>query len=370
MLRRLCPCIVIGLLFGLVPASAWADYSYSRTVTIDHTKVPTTDQSNFPVLFSGTYAYLATTGNGGKVTNANGYDIIFTSDSACTTKLDHEIETYAATTGAVNFWVRVATVSHTTDTVIYLCYGNSAISTSQENVTGVWDSNYKGVWHLKDGTTLSLTDSTSNANTGTNSSTTATTGQIDGGEAFSGSSQYATVAYSSSLAITGDITIEAWVNPTNYITSREVVGKDTSEWASSYLWLFAGSTGLPRLIRGNGSSNSSVTGTTAPSTGVWSHLVVTMSGTTVTHYLNGGTNGSGTLSTTITDNGSSVLIGEDSAGNLLMKGSIDELRISNVARSGSWITAEYNNQSSPSTFYTLGSEAGSATFTPFRRRAQ
>ena len=55
-------------------------YSYRRTITIDHTKVPSTDQSNFPVLFSGTYSYLATTSNGGNVTSANGYDIIFTSD--------------------------------------------------------------------------------------------------------------------------------------------------------------------------------------------------------------------------------------------------------------------------------------------------
>src|SRR5579864_3505140 len=62
-------------------AAAGTGYSYSRAITIDHTKVPNTDQSNFPVLISGTYSYLATTGNGGKVMNANGYDIIFTSDA-------------------------------------------------------------------------------------------------------------------------------------------------------------------------------------------------------------------------------------------------------------------------------------------------
>jgi hypothetical protein len=37
------------------------------------------------------------------------------------------------------------------------------------------------------------------------------------------------------------------------------------------------------------------------------------------------------------------------------KGNIDEFRISNVVRSASWILAEYNNQSSPSTFATVGS---------------
>ena len=39
-----------------VRAQAWSNgYSYRRMVTIDHTKVPNTDQTNFPVLFSGTH---------------------------------------------------------------------------------------------------------------------------------------------------------------------------------------------------------------------------------------------------------------------------------------------------------------------------
>jgi hypothetical protein len=35
-------------------------------------------------------------------------------------------------------------------------------------------------------------------------------------------------------------------------------------------------------------------------------------------------------------------------------GSIEEVHISNSARSAGWITTEYNNQSSPSTFYSVG----------------
>ena len=37
-------------------------------------------------------------------------------------------------------------------------------------------------------------------------------------------------------------------------------------------------------------------------------------------------------------------------------GSIDEVRISDVARSGHWINTSYNNQNDPSTFYSLGEE--------------
>jgi hypothetical protein len=41
-----------------------------------------------------------------------------------------------------------------------------------------------------------------------------------------------------------------------------------------------------------------------------------------------------------------------------MHGMIDEVRVSSTARSADWITAEYNNQSSPSTFYSVGSASG------------
>jgi hypothetical protein len=37
-------------------------------------------------------------------------------------------------------------------------------------------------------------------------------------------------------------------------------------------------------------------------------------------------------------------------------GKLDEVRVASVARSANWITTEYNNQSAPGTFETLGTE--------------
>ena len=39
-------------------------------------------------------------------------------------------------------------------------------------------------------------------------------------------------------------------------------------------------------------------------------------------------------------------------------GTIDEARISNVARSADWIATEYYNQNGPSSFYSMGAAAG------------
>jgi hypothetical protein len=197
-------------------------YAYRRAVTIDHTKVSNTDQLNFPVLISGSYSYLATTANGGNVTNANGYDITFTSDASGFSPLAYEREMYNASNGAVDFWVQVPVVSHGSDTVIYMFYGNSSVTTDQSNVTGTWDSNYAGVWHFPTGSTLSASDSTSNGNNGTINSASATNGEIDGAASFSGSLNPITLANSTSLSITGNLTIEAWIK-TNATGDRRIL---------------------------------------------------------------------------------------------------------------------------------------------------
>ena len=105
------------------------------------------------------------------------------------------------------------TVSHTTDTVIYLFYGNSSVTTDQSNASGTWNSNYVGVWHLPNGTTLSANDSTGNGNNGTINGATATSGQIDGGASFNGSTAYIDVPNSTSLNST-TATWSAWFKTT------------------------------------------------------------------------------------------------------------------------------------------------------------
>jgi hypothetical protein len=121
------------------------------------------------------------------------------------------------------------------------------------------------------------------------------------------------------------------------------------------LYLIAGS-GLPSFLLGNGSVYSWSTANAAPAAGSWSHIAVTMSGATATHYLNGLSNGSGTVSTTIADGGRNAKIGSRDDLFTMFKGALDEIRVSNSARSADWIATEYNNQYAPATFYTLAPE--------------
>lgn len=52
-------------------------YGYVRSIVIHAAQVVDSDQQNFPLLFSATDPALESTSNGGHVTSANGYDIIF-----------------------------------------------------------------------------------------------------------------------------------------------------------------------------------------------------------------------------------------------------------------------------------------------------
>jgi hypothetical protein len=175
--------LVAAFGFALIHQASAAWYStggtwaHRKTVTIDHTKVPTS-QSNFPVLIN-----LSSDTDLSAYAQADADDILFTSSDAIT-KLSHEIERYASGTGELQAWVKVPSLSSSSDTVLYMYYGNGS-ATSQQNAANVWDANFQDVYHLGNGTTLSGADSTGLSN-GTITTPTATAGKIDGGGSFNG----------------------------------------------------------------------------------------------------------------------------------------------------------------------------------------
>jgi hypothetical protein len=330
-------------------------YAYRRAVTIDHTKVPNTDQLNFPMLISGTYPYLATTSNGGNVTNANGYDIIFTSDASGNSPLAYERESYSVSNGVVNFWVQVPVVSHSSDTVIYMFYGNSSVTTDQSNGTGTWDSNFKAVWHLPNGINLSAADSTSNAVNGTNFSMTATVGLIDGAASGDGAAGHqintANNPYASSIFSSNGLTLSAWVKPVSNSATSQIVSLE----GAYVIDVTAGKAGFEI----NGSGSDLVSAASVP-TGSWTHIVGTSdSSGNLKLYVNGvlDKTASQTFYNLDSLTRSYSLGGHPAFSQYNFNGIIDEARISNVARSADWITTEYNNQNSSSPFYTIDTAA-------------
>jgi hypothetical protein len=113
----------------------------------------------------------------------------------------------------------------------------------------------------------------------------------------------------------------------------------------------------------------------SPTGGQWHHAVLLRNGSTGRLYLDGsevnsGVVGTGALTFPTAPN-NTLLIGAqwetDTAATTdqrnYFQGDLDEVRTSTTARSADWVKTEYNNQSSPSTFYTLGTESASGAFT-------
>jgi hypothetical protein len=341
--------------------AAQGGYGHHRAITISHSKVPNTDQTNFPVSISGTYSYLATAANGGAVQNANGYDIVFTSDAAGANPLSFEREKYVAATGEVDFWVRIPTLSHTADTAIYMWYGNASVVTDQAAPAQVWDSYYEGVWHFANGTALSGNDSTSNGFALTNNgSTPATPGQIDGAASFNGTNQDLTNG-ALSIAAGSSITISYW----NFVA--------TANLQSSSAFTIGGAD-LPNRIQahspwtdkvlywdyGNDLGGGRVSADYTSYLDKWSYVALVYNAGSSLHaiYLNGAAVSTSTNSNAPFSTETGIDIGHWAQVGY-QKGNLDEFRVSNVARSADWIATEYNNQSSPGAFYTIGAAGGS-----------
>jgi hypothetical protein len=365
--------IVLGFLLMFVPkpvlaSSNWLDssWNYRRTITIDHSKVGggTEPESNFPVLVS-----LSGLSN----INTNGTDIRFTSADGIT-QLPTEIESYSS--GTLLAWVKVPSLSYTADTVIYMYYGNSSATEPATNSTygsqNVWDSSFKGVWHLKETGTSSAgdyKDSTSNTNDSVNTSyqpTVTNSGKIGKAESFDGVTNFISVGNSSSLN-PAQFTISFWVDTevTSATGWNVFVAKEAWNTGSGWL-IYREITSKDILIFTRGGNDTPPDTATSGSPGNgWHHIVGTYNGTNMEFWLDNTSIGQKT--TTIGSASTIPLLfgsrhGNDGTGNGDYGNVIlDEVKFSSAARSSGWIATEYTNQSSPSTFLSGGSEE---TYTP------
>ena len=267
-------------------------------------------------------------------------------------KLDHEVEAWDSYTWYFRGWIRIPTLSGTADTTIYVYYGNEN-STDQSNPTGVWDTNFKAIYHLNENTL----DSTSNNNDGSiNGTVIDYTGKLAGAKDFAGDTDYIEVPTNSSLTLTSQATLEAWVNLTDANVNQKIICKYDLGATGGYILGVQTNALYPEMF--NGTDRSFTAGTISNST--WTYLTVTwLSNSAVVGYINGtqvGTVANGTAD--MAADTEDLVIGAESWNTrdaFEVDGTIDEVRISNIKRSSGYIKTSFNNQNSPGTFYSTGS---------------
>lgn len=334
---------------------SWYDpgWNYRKQVTIHHTQVAGgADLTSFPVLVN-----LASDANLAAQAQSSGNDILFTGADGAT-KLAHEIESYTSGTGALVVWIGVPSLSASVDTVLYMYYGNAG-APNQQNPTAVWDSNYHGVWHLAENGTLAK-DSTTNANNATSGvQPTQAVGQIGNGQSFDGSTQFLDIPDAPSLDIPMNGTFSVWFKVAD-LRQSDLFQKGLPAENYGYT-AWQDNTNLwwgPQYGTAPPGQWSEAPGALAA--GQWYRLdgVSNPSGYERL-YLNGTFLTQSAAVFSFSPN-STLEFGRGQDG--FFHGTLDELRISNIVRSDGWILTEYNNQSSPSTFYSLGPENGVTLF--------
>ena len=314
-------------------------WQYRKQITIDHTQVAD-DLTSFPVLVDITDNDVRTKAQ------ASGNDVFFT-DSTGQNKIAHEIENYNSTTGRLVAWVNVPALSTSTDTMIYMYYGNNAAS-SQQNRIAVWDSNFLAVHHLEEKSGNAI-DSTSNNKNGVpqNGVLQGIAGKIDGTYQFDGSNDR--VQLPQIFTNQNQFTIEAWVYVTNNNKQGYVVSQRDTSSRGAFIQYYPTSGVFQFYVNSQYAERATYTG--------WQHVVGTYDGSTARLYFNDAvpaTPASGTPS--ITWPSQPTYIGDRNTSGRAFQGQLDEIRLSNIARSAGYIRTSYYNQNNPAAFMDVGIE--------------
>lgn len=333
--------LAMFFLAPLVEANGWLSGYYNRIkIPIDATKVDAA-LSDFPVpikLTSANFDFAKA--------NSDGFDFRFTAADG-TTLLKYERERHDSANSLAEYWVKVPSISDSADTYIYLYYRteDTADGADPENV---WDSNFKAVHHLKDNTTSAVLDSTSNNNDGTKKGANEpveTAGQIYRAQDFDGTDDYIKILDDGfGVFNLQNFSIECWINP-DVLAQTVIWSYDFTEHSAPYYaqHLRIEADGDIAFWWNDGTGFKSLISTSQPlSTGNWYHIVATYASGSQKIYVDGEEVDSSSETGTITYYHQEVYIGESPNFSSFINAKLDEVRISNVARSDAWIKASYH----------------------------
>lgn len=197
-----------------------------------------------------------------------------------------------------------------------------------------------GLWHMDEtgGTSAYIKDGSGNGNHGTPTGASVTDGISSKGRFFTGSSQYISVTDSTAFTFgTGDLSVEVWVKPLTVTGNYEGILGTYNGASGIILTTSYGTNGhLAWWNTTNGWIDSGYT----LSLGQWQHVAITRKSGTISMYVNGSLV-SATPGWTGSIDGSDLIIGGWNASYAYLNGSLDEVRLSNVARSTEEIAESY-----------------------------
>jgi trimeric autotransporter adhesin len=266
--------------------------------------------------------------------------------------LPYEVQSFDKNAGRLRAWVLLPRLD-TAENGLELQYGDAAVAAAP-NPAEVWRNHFKAVFHLESSANP-IADSRgiypgTPANLKTNASQDAKLGK---GLEFD-NNQNSVISFANPIKGTGPSTISLWVNETNPLGKESLVHLGSGD-ALETRWL-NGQFNINEVGLGLGGSDWINTALNINGQG-WKLLHWTyenqvsrlyqdaaLVGTPYTHSDNANTTGDFAWLGNARAQGFDI--------NAALNGLMDEVRISDVARSAGWIAAELANQSAPATFVT------------------
>jgi biopolymer transport protein ExbB len=344
------PLLMLASILAFMPglSHAWwnADWSSRKVITLSVSQEGIKNVvSQAPVLVrlhTGNFDFANAKSDGG--------DIRFVADDD-KTPLKYHIEKYDAINEMAMAWVQVPKLAEGEAATIYLYSGNEKANAA-DDAANTFDTNVTAVYHFdeKDGMPQ---DSTVNSNRASQFTAKLDNAALIGGGATFGGTDVMTLAASPSLNAVASqgMTVSAWVKVTAS-QANAILFQQQDAGKSVVIGIEAGK--LYAAISG-----ASTPKTTDFAAGAWHHVALT-AGPALTLYLDGVE--VATAATPLVDMQGSITVGKG------FSGTIDELEISNVARSAEWIKLAAKGQGPDSQLLAFGqdeapgSEGGNSYF--------
>ena len=333
-----------------VHAAWWNnDWNFRKEITFDLTpsgaNVPGTP-TDVPILVRlhlGNFAYF-------NDTKPDGSDLRFVA-SDDKTPLKFHIERYDPTNQIAYVWVRVPRIAGgTNNEKVYLYYGNAKAPAAADGA-GTYDVNQTLVYHLTEAQPPPA-DRTAYANNPSSATVELISASLIGGGAKLSGDKSITVPSSSSLRVlpSQGATLSAWVRMTGAQTDAYVFA--FQDKGNELILGISGQKAYARLSGAAGKVEVQQTGSLEADK--WHHLALTLGAGKLTLYVDGESSGSSPAQPSEIAGTLSIGAGAGNAHGFV--GELDEIEVSNVARSADWLRVAAMSQGSEAPLVVYGND--------------
>lgn len=341
---------LLGTAWGQEKAWWNGDWPYRKEITLDASAAAANiagSADNVPVLVRLSLANFQYFNN----LKPDGSDLrVIAHDDS--TPLKFHIEHFDPQAQIALIWVLLPKLSGGGKTSFYLYYGNEKAS-SAADPAGTYDDHEVLVYHFgpakgspQDATHYKIEPSAFNA-------TVNAASLIGAGVSFSGSGTI-TVPATGALHLTAGqgFTVSAWVRFAAAQTSADVVQLSGS--GKQLVLGIGGTQAFTRYQDGSGTPVS-VQQTGQLTTGDWHHLALSLGGGQLTLYVDGAQ--AGQAPAQAADISGTLTVGGSADGSGYFTGDMDELEVSDIARSADWIKAAATSQGMMAPLVVYGTDA-------------